>query len=245
MEAAPKIRNAVARVSRLRQASQSQPALGEAIARIKGFQAWRFSGTYADLLSDGPYRPAARFFLEELYSDKDYAQRDAQFARIAGAIERIFPAQVAGTAVALAELHALTEELDAAMGHAWLAAEPGDEANRYASSWRGVGRREERELQLRMVMDVGRQMVRLTRAPGLRLMLKMMRVPAAAAGMGALQRLLESGFDTFTAISGRQGTVEEFLRTVQVRESALLALLFDVDPVTSATELARTLGQAR
>ena len=45
-----------------------------------------------------PYAAAARFFLDELYSDKDYADRDAQFARIAGAIEKLFPAQVARTA---------------------------------------------------------------------------------------------------------------------------------------------------
>jgi len=118
MEAANRIRAAVGRISALRAQQLAEPALRAAVARIKALQARRFSGTYADVLAPGPYAAAARFFLEELYSDKDFSQRDAQFARIAGAIERLFPAQVAETAVSLAQLHAVTEELDHAMAAA-------------------------------------------------------------------------------------------------------------------------------
>ena len=55
---------------------------------IKVLQARRFEATYADLLQDPRHRPATRFFLDELYGDHDFAQRDAQFGRIAGAIVR-------------------------------------------------------------------------------------------------------------------------------------------------------------
>lgn len=247
MEAAKKIRSAVERVSRLRQAVLSDPALETALRQVKQVQSRRFSGTYADLLGGGPYAAASAFFLTELYSDKDYAERDAQFARIAGAIERFFPEQVAATAVALADLHAVTEELDQAMAVAWLAQARSElsDAVRYTMAWRGVGRRGERETQLTAVLAVGEQMARLTRTPGLRLMLKMMRGPAVAAGMGALQRFLESGFDTFGAMARRPGGAEEFLGTIRARETDLLALLFDAPLVACETELARTLGQAR
>ena len=59
----------------------------------------------------------------------------------------------------------------------------------------------DREGQLRVVLGIGQQMARLTRTAGLRMMLKMMRGPAAAAGLGALQRFLECGFDTFAAMA--------------------------------------------
>ena len=101
--------------------AEADPSLRAALGWVKRVQSQRFAGTYADLLARGPYAAATRFFLDELYSDKDYAERDAQFARIAGAIERLFPAQMRGTAVDLAELHALTEELDQAMAVASLA----------------------------------------------------------------------------------------------------------------------------
>jgi hypothetical protein len=246
MEAAQKIRNAVAQVSLLRQAVLADPALGTALRQVKQVQSRRFAGTYADLLASGPYAAASDFFLTELYSDKDYADRDAQFARIAGAIERFFPQQVAGTAVALAELHAVTEELDQAMAVDWLAQARSDlgDAARYTMAWRGVGRRAERDSQLKVVLGIGDQMARLTRTPGLRVMLKMMRGPALAAGLGSLQRFLETGFDTFAAMARKPGGAEEFLRIIQERESALLALLFDAPLVACETELALTLGQA-
>jgi hypothetical protein len=71
------------------------------------------------LLASVEYAGAARFFLNDLYSDKDYSLRDAQFARIAGALQRLFPKQVVATAVTMAQLHILTEELDRQMAVAW------------------------------------------------------------------------------------------------------------------------------
>ena len=194
------------------------------------------------------FGPAARFFLEELYSDQDYSERDAQFAKIAGALQRVFPEQVAATAVALAELHALTEELDHAMGAAWCAVGPaaaGGDAGRYIDAWRQVGRRAEREAQLRVVIGIGKDMAKLTRTPGLRLLLKMMRGPASAAGLSSLQHFLEAGFDTFASLSRQPQGAETFLRTIEEREAALIALLFDAAPVACETELRRTLGLAR
>jgi len=247
MEAAQKIRHAVATVSLLRERGEHQPALALAVARVKRFQARRFAGSYSDLLASREYAAAARFFLEELYSDKDYAERDAQFARIAGAIERFFPQDVVATSVALAELHALTEGLDQAVAGSWLAAqdEQAQEPGLYVRSWRAVGRRGDRELQLETVLEIGREMARLTRMPGLRLMLKMMRGPAAAANLGSLQRFLETGFDTFAAMAKRTGGAERFLETIRERESALIAMLFDTELVACETELARILGQVR
>lgn len=246
MDAAQQIRSAVETVSQLRQAAEDT-GLGAAIGEIKRLQSRRFAGTYPDLLQSGRHAAAARFFLEELYSDKDYAERDAQFARIAGAIEKFFPAQVAQTAVTLARLHALTEELDQAMGIAWgrLPSDAVDPAERYVAAWRAVCRREDRIRQLEVVLGVGDEMVRLTRAPGLRVMLRMMRAPAAAAGLGSLQRFLESGFDTFAAMARQPGSAEAFLAAIRERESALVDLLFDADLVACETHLRRTLGQAR
>lgn len=244
MEAASRIRTAVDQIAVLRERERAQPPLRAAAQTIKSLQGRRFSGTYADALAGGPYAAAVRFFLDELYSEKDFSERDAQFARIAGAIERLFPAQVAETAVSLAHLHALTEDLDLAMASAWLVLPPGlPPAASYVRAWRAVGRRSEREAQLQAVLALGDEMARLTRMPGLRTMLRMMRGPASASGLGALQRFLETGFDTFSAIA-RGGQAPEFLRMVSDRESALIATLFDAPVVTCETELARTLGQA-
>lgn len=248
MEAANIIRDAVARVSLLRQTHQDSPQLARMVGTVKAFQARRFAGTYADLLKAGQYRPAALFFLDELYSNKDYTARDQQFARIAGALQRIFPEQVVQTAVSMARLHALTEELDDAMAQHWLLHQgnSGDsDCRRYVEAWRAVGRREDRHDQLETVLIVGRELDRLTRAPGLRMLLRMMRRPAAMAGLSSLQQFLEIGFDTFAEMARAGSGAPLFLETIQAREASLMALLFDTDPVASETELTAILGQAR
>lgn len=245
MEPAQQIRDAVSEVARLRELAREQPALGAAVAQVKRLQSRRFAGSYADMLGGGPYRAAAQFFLHELYGDADYSERDAQFSRIAGALQRLFPQQVTATAVALAQLHVLTERLDHAMGTAWAdAAAAQRDAPRYIQAWRAVAARAERRAQLARVLEIGGELQRLTRTPGLRLMLRMMRAPAVAAGMGALQRFLEAGFDTFAALSRERGGAEGFLRVIDARESALIALLFDGDLVACETTLARLLGPA-
>jgi hypothetical protein len=244
MNTAERIRLAVAEVGRLRQESRAKPSAADAVIAVKRFQARRFAGTYADLLASGSYAAAARFFLEELYGDRDFAERDAQFARIAGAVEKLFPRDVAETAAALAELHALTESLDHAMADAG-----GEDASSgplgYIAAWRKVGRRADREKQLERTLAIGAEMARVVRLPGLRLMLKMMRAPATAAGLGSLQGFLESGFDTFSRMAKGAGGAQGFLDTIRDREQRLLQMLFEADLVTCETELARTLGQAR
>lgn len=240
------IRTALDTVAELRAARYRDPVLGQTVARLKAFQSLRFAQTYADLLRDPVYRSAARFFLDELYSDRDYGERDTQFARIAGALQKFFPAQVVSTAVALAELHALTEQLDQSMALVWLAREtPGVPASvRYLEAWRTVGARDSRVRQLHTVLDIGNELDRLTRKTGLRTMLRMMRGPAQAAGMGALQTFLEAGFDTFAAMARTGQGAPAFLGTVSNRESAWIATLFDAPVDVAQALLATTPDQA-
>ncbi|MGY4827441.1 FFLEELY motif protein [Sphaerotilaceae bacterium SBD11-9] len=192
---------------------------------IKSYQQRRFSHTYADLLTNPRYGGAARFFLDELYGPGDFTQRDAQFERVVPALVRLFPRDVVDTVETLAGLHALSEALDGEMGQQ-LPHETADACS-YTHAWRAVGRAADREAQIALTLSVGQSLDRLTRKPLLRHSLRMMRGPARAAGLAALQRFLESGFDTFAAMDG----ASEFLATVSTREHRLMASLFDGDPL--------------
>ena len=119
MDAADTIRQCIAQVTLLRQQRSADPPLGQAVQAVKELQSTRFRGSYADLLQSDTYAPAAQFFLAELYGSSDYAARDAQFGRIAGTLQTLFPRPVVAMAVALAELHQHTEALDHAMGQHW------------------------------------------------------------------------------------------------------------------------------
>lgn len=245
MDASKLIRDSVMRVTELRQIVADSPGLARAVSDIKQLQARRFTGTYYDLLHSDHFRLAALFFLDELYSEKDYSARDAQFARIAGTLERVFPQQVVQTAVSLAQVHCLTEELDLAMAQHWMKQGGGSEVTRYLRAWRAVDRRADRNTQLNTVVDIGHELDRLVHTPGLRFMLKMMRGPAHLAGMGSLQEFLETGFDTFAALGRQAQGVSAFLATVRAREARLVELLFDADSAACEAEISRTLAQAQ
>jgi hypothetical protein len=245
MEAKKIIRDAVTHVTLMRHTAIDKPGLALAISQIKNFQARRFAGTYFDLLASDQYKKAALFFLEELYSDKDYSERDAQFVRMAGALERIFPKQVVQTAVSLAQLHSLTEELDQAMAEEWMVTGDQAEVARYVLAWRRVGRRADRDRQLATVMSIGNELNHLTHTPGLRAMLRMMRGPAKLARLGALQRFLESGFDTFAEMGREDDGAKHFLGIVTARESELITHLFEANAVTCETKILQLLGQTQ
>ena len=78
-------------------------------------------------------------------------------------------------------------------------------------------------MQLALTLSIGDSLDKLTRKPLLRHTLRMMRGPARAAGLSALQQFLESGFDTFSAMRG----AKEFLAMVSTREHALVTALFE------------------
>jgi hypothetical protein len=207
-------------------------ALAARVHAVKGYQHQRFQSTYADLLAQPRYASATRFFLNDLYGPRDFTERDAQFARIVPALVRLFPQPIVQTVRALAELHALSETLDTRMG-SLLAAGPIDTLA-YARAWQAASHPEEREHQISLMLTVGRALERYTRNPLLSHSLRLMRAPARAAGLAALQGFLENGFDTFKDMRG----ASEFLATIASRERALAAHLFAVD-ATSAPSTQR------
>lgn len=219
------IRAHLSRVSELR--AQAQTAgLQSAVDTVKQLQARRFRATYADFLAHPRYSPATHFFLEELYGVRDFARRDAQFARIAGALERLFPEAVAQLAVDLSETHALTEVLDHQLAAHWLSLDDSlTPSERYTVAWRQTGERMSRERQLSVVQHMGLELQQLTRMKTLKLGLRMMRNPARAAGLDALQHFLETGFDAFAAL----GDARSFLETIKLRETRWVDALFDDD----------------
>lgn len=200
-------------------------ALGERVAAVKQFQRARFERTYADLLVDARYGGAARFFLADLYGPEDYTERDVQFARVVPALLRLFPREIVATVSELAALHALSERLDTGMAMALAGGQV--DAHSYAQAWRAVGEPQSRERQITLMVSIGTALDRHTRNMLMRHSLRLMRAPAHAAGLAALQRFLETGFDTFRTMHG----AEEFLSLIRDREGALSARLFEGDDV--------------
>ncbi|MCO5125352.1 MAG: hypothetical protein M9915_16630 [Rhizobacter sp.] len=197
------------------------PGLHAAVLTVKRYQQRRFMHTYADLLTTKRFGAATRFFLDELYGPRDFSQRDAQFVRVVPTLVRLFPSEIVHTVDMLARLHAVSESLDTEMGSR-VQTDPITRLS-YKDAWQSTGRRADRDLQIGLTVEIGAALDRYTRQRVLRHTLKLMRGPAKAAGLGELQRFLESGFDTFREMNGAQ----DFLDMVITRERALAKALFE------------------
>jgi hypothetical protein len=207
-------------VAALRAQRQLDQQLNQRVLAIKAFQHQRFKQTYADLLDQPQYARAVQFFLTELYGPVDFSVRDQQFARVVPALVRLFPADIVQTVAVLSSLHALSEQLDSEMaqviGHEPIC------SHSYALAWRTVGKPQAREAQISYTLQVGLALERFTRKPLLRQSLRLMRLPASKAGLGALQSFLETGFDTFRDLRGSG----YFLQTIAERERKMASELF-------------------
>jgi hypothetical protein len=235
---AERIREQLARVAHLRDASQSS-GLSSAVHEIKRFQARRFRATYRDFFNSPQHAGACRFFLDELYGEHDFVERDAQFGRIAGAIDRLFPAAVGQLALDLAETHALTETLDHDMAIRWLNQDTDvSYTEKYVRCWRQTGQREHRYRQLSVVEHMGSELQRLTRKRALLVSLKLMRQPAHVAGLSTLQQFLERGFAAFADM----GNASVFLSAISQRERNWIDTLFDADASICSASLAQELS---
>lgn len=194
--------------------------------RLRAWQAARFERTYADLMASGRYRPAAEFFLSDLYGPKDFSERDQELERFLPAMTKILPASAIHTLTVGVELELLSESLDSAMVQALQAAGQTVEADiseaAYAKAYRACADRRGRKAQIVLILQIGDAIDSLTRKPLLRAAIALIKGPAHAAGMGELHDFLDRGFKAFRHMQG----AAEFLAIIRERESLILARLF-------------------
>ena len=210
-------------LERLKKLRRPGAPRAERLPELKRWQTARLQRTYADLHEQPRYRDALAFFVGDLYGPKDFSARDAAMLRILPAMVRILPARAVETAALAVEIEALSEELDHRLAAALDA--PVDEAS-YARAYRASSTPEERSRQIALVVDVGKRLDALVGSPFVYRTLQLMRRPAKLAGMASLQDFLERGFHAFAAMDG----ADEFLRTIESRETAILKRLFSGEP---------------
>jgi hypothetical protein len=206
----------------LRQAAATDPARTARRRRLREFQAARLAATHADLLDAPRYRQAAQFFLTDLYSPKDLRARDAEIERVLPIMTSMLPVSGLRALLLAAEVDALSEQLDGAMTDALGAKLDAPlTAADYADAYRHAGNVDGRRRQIDLIQASGQTLDDLAHKPGLFTLLRMMRRPAQAAGLGELQGFLERGFSAFRGMQ----SADDFVRAIVERERALARAL--------------------
>jgi len=223
------LRAQIERVNAIRREHEASAERAAQRLWLRRWQAARLARTYDDLLADKGTRPAAEFFLSDLYGLKDTAGRDAALERVLPVMAKVLPdAALHGVGLAV-ELDALSEELDAqlldvlvqAMG---VRGELTEQA--YAEGYRRCDNYARRKHQIELIVEVGSDLAQLVRKSMVYAMLRGMRAPARAAGCGELQDFLERGFRAFKQMKEPQ----HFLDTIGSRETRILDRIYAGTP---------------
>jgi hypothetical protein len=195
----------------------ADPQLAQAQSYLAAWQVRRLRRTYADLEAAPRYAGALKFFETDLYGGGDFAARDADLGRIVPAMKRLLPASVLETVASAVELNVLSLDLDRAMADELGSASRAFSVADYCAAYRRIGQFARRLRQIRLIGDVGVALDRYVGKPMIHTALRMMRRPAHAAGLSALQDFLERGFAAFAQMGG----AVEFLATIESRETLL------------------------
>ena len=195
------------------------------LAALRRWQAQRLARTYADLAASERYGTATAFFLSDLYGERDFTERDLSLERAYPLIVKLLPDAALLPLARAIELHALSAELDRALGAA-LQEEPGAKGGiteaAYASAYRRCANRVERLRQIELLRAVGEPLDVVVAKPLVGRLLKLARKPARVGGFAELQDFLERGYEAFRHMGG----ASEFLATIEQREKRILERLF-------------------
>ncbi|TDK28338.1 hypothetical protein E2F46_00070 [Luteimonas aestuarii] len=199
------------------------------LPEVRRWQAERLRRSFDHFLHDPERRPAAEFFLTDVYGDHDFTRRDADIARVLPMMRRLLPTALLGTVADAIELGALTQSLDLDMAEALDALAPRRrklDAELYAEAYRQVGGVARRRRQVALIGRVGRGFGAALRMRGVAALLAFSRGPAKLAGLTQLQAFLERGFAAFESL----GEVEGFIAEIERDEAAVSKRLFAGDP---------------
>lgn len=199
------------------------------LPELRRWQAARLRESFARFLAHPEQRPAAEFFLSDVYGDHDFARRDADIAKVLPLMQRLLPAPLLETIAAGIELGALTHALDLDVAQALERLAPTrrrlDDAL-YARAYREAGGKPRRARQIALIGAVGNGLAAAMRTRGVATLLALARGPARAAGLSELQGFLERGFGAF----GRLGDARGFIAEIVSDEKRVSRRLFAGDP---------------
>lgn len=208
----------------------STQELAPELALLRSWQANRLQNTYQDLLLSKRYRPAAQFFLSDIYAARDFSQRNADLERFYQGVSKVLPERAVSILADAVDLYQLSDRLDEDMSRVLindLEATDSITTALYAEAYRILDNYDDRVRQIQLITAIGRGVDKLVQIPFVGVTLRLAHAPAVMAGWSELQGFLERGYVAFKHMKGADG----FLDTVRNREMAILEAIFADEPI--------------
>jgi hypothetical protein len=224
----PNASGLLSELRKLKHQRVTSSGLDPRLASLRQWQTHRLARSYADLLANPRFAPACRFFLDDIYSPRDFAQRDHDMLQMHDFMRRFVPAGMMQPLTLTVTLHALTEKLDRALGTMLFGEMQAAEVTLagYAEAYRRCDNYDERVAQVSLVGEIGQHLDRIVRQPLTGTVLGLAAGPARRAGWDELTGFLERGYRAFKVMGGAKA----FLELVRRRETRYLDRIYAGDP---------------
>lgn len=196
---------------------------------LRRWQSERLARTYADLLADEQYRAACLFFLSDIYSPRDFSQRDQDAEHLYNLLSRFLPAAMLTLLADAIRINQLTNQLDRALLKVLvedLAMTDAITPQLYAQAYRLCDNYSERREQIELLVKILREAATGARNPIFAVSLRLARAPARRAGWDELYDFLKRGY----AACKPMRNVDYFVATIYQREMDLLDRIYAGDP---------------
>lgn len=191
---------------------------------LKAYQVERLKFTHKECLEDPNTKDATKFFLTEIYSEKDLTKRDADLAKVVPMMCKLFPKELLAVLSDAIELDALTEKLDMKM------CENLSESftdNDYKEVYRDKTSFEDRKKQIELTNSLGLSLIDVVKYPLIGGLLGKMGFPAKMMGLSEMHELLNNGFNIFKNTKN----VDQFLKNLIQNEYDILEDIYDKENV--------------
>jgi hypothetical protein len=196
---------------------------------LRNWQSDRLARSYADFASNPRYKPAFRFFLEDLYGARDFSQRNHDMQRLHDWVRRLAPEPMIRPLILSVELHYLTEQLDERLLDVLvrqLSLTDTITVPLYAEAYRRCDNYDRRLQQVELIYELGSLIDKIVRMPLSGAMLNLGKLPLERGGWRELMAFMERGYNAFKHMRGGG----QFLETVRERERRILDRIYACEP---------------
>jgi len=224
MSDATKLRKYTDRSNKIHEEYLGDPAL---LRRYERFVTWQLAYMlpfYEDLRKSDEYAAAVDFFVSDL-TGINISQRDQELARVVPIMSRMLPGRALHAIATAMELNARVLGINLSICrelYKEISVDARISESDYCSACRRASRLDECLELVHLTAKLGRNLDHVIQLPLIGPMLKAMRTPARLAGFGALQRFLESGHTTFSALDD----VDLFLELATHRMTEVFTRIF-------------------
>jgi hypothetical protein len=224
MDAATDLLHYTQRSNELHQQYASDSRLREIYQAFIDWQLDYLLQYFEDMQARRDQSAAVAFIISDL-AGVEISQRDREFAKVVPMMIRMLPKSVLASAAAAMRLNAAVLENNLAICQALDAADLLSGAvseQQYAKACRCVTTYRECMELVELTVTLGHELQHAIEIPMIGITLKAMRKPARLAGIGALQSFLETGFETFGALTN----TDEFLDEIEKRMEKIFRRIY-------------------